>query len=373
MARRTKKRRGSKLTPKEIRRRRKTRREQQRLLIGAAVVIAAILLIIGFGYYRENIAAARAPVAVVNGETITTEEYQQMVSYQQFNLITNLGNQIDQQTLMNFLQNQLPQTVLQSMIDQVFIEQKAAEADITVTDEEVQRAIEQRFGFTGDTPTPTAAAGDAVTNPVPADSVTREEFNAAFTNYMDALETQAGLSESEYYEIIQEELLREKVRQQIAADVPAEAPQVHARHILVETEEEAKEARQRLMDGEDFATVAKEVSTDSQSAEKGGDLGWFPKGEMVPEFEEVAFNAPIGEISQPIKSQFGYHIIEVLERDENRPLSPSQLQQARQDRFRQWLQEQQAAADIQRKWTPDVVPTLPVAPNPQSAPPTPSQ
>lgn len=342
------------------------------------MVIVAVVVILGFGYYQENIAAVRAPVAVVNGQAITTQDYQQMVGYQQFNLIANLGNQIDQQTLVNFLQNQLPQTVLESMIDQVFVEQKAAEEGIAVTDEEVQEAIERQFGFTGDVPTPTAPVGAVVTDTAPAGSVSREEFNAAFNNYLEALNTQAGLSESQYREILRGELLRDKVREQVVADVPATASQVYARHILVETEEEAQQARQRLMDGEDFATVAEEVSTDTASAESGGDLGWFGQGEMVPEFEEVAFNQPVGEISEPVKSQFGYHIIEVLERDENRELSPAQLEQARQDRFRQWLQEQRAAADVQRDWTPDVVPTLPVAPSnsrsaPLAPPPTPSQ
>jgi len=261
----------------------------------------------------------------------------------------------------------------------VLVEQHAAEAGITVTDDEVQKEIERQFGFTGDATTPTPQAGAGITTTTSASSVTREDFNKAVASFVDALKTQAGISESQYREILRGQLLRDKVREQIVADVPTSGPQVHARHILVKTEEEAKQARQRLLNGEDFAKVAEEVSTDTGSAKNGGDLGWFGLGKMVPEFEKVAFNQPIGEISEPVKSQFGYHIIEVLERDDNRPLSPSELDQARQDRFRKWLDEQKANGDIQRHWTPDVVPTLPAAlassqsaPPPQ-APPTPSQ
>ncbi|MFQ5854421.1 MAG: peptidylprolyl isomerase [Anaerolineae bacterium] len=372
MAKRTKQRQPGRPTPKEVRRRRRNVREQRTLLAGAAAVIAAIVLILGFGFYRENIAAARAPVAVVNGQAITTRKYQQMVNYQRFNVLSRLGDQIDPQVLVSFFESQLPQTVLDNVIEQVFIEQKAAEEGITVTDQEVQEAIERALGFTGDEPAPTAPTDAGVTTTLPAGSVTREEFNERYRNFLETLKTQAGVSESQYREILRGELLREKIRELIAADVPVTAPQVHARHILVETEEEAQEIRQRLLDGEDFATVAKELSTDTGTAEKGGDLGWFGLGTMVPEFEKVAFNEPIGKISEPVKSQSGYHIIEVLERDDNRALSPSELDEARQNSFSRWLDERRASSDIQRYWTPAMVPPLPPAfASSQSAPPPP--
>ncbi len=368
MARRRKKRSADQPTPKEIHRRRKSRQENRKLLFAAGAVIAVIVLVLGFGLYRENFAAPREPVAVVNGQTIATQDYQQLVSYQRFNLVTRLGNQVDQQTMLNFLENQLPQSTLDGMIEQVLIEQKAAEEGITVTDEEVQAEIERQFGFTGEAQEPEASAGETMTGTTSAGSMTREEFNTAFNNFMETLKIQADVSESRYRQILRDELLRDKVREAVAQDVTSTAAQVHARHILVETEEEAQEVRQRLLDGEDFAAVAEETSTDTASAAEGGDLGWFGKGDMVPEFEEVAFSLPPGEISQPVKSQFGFHIIEVVERDENRQLTPSQLEQARQERFNTWLQEQRAAADIQRSWTPDIVPTLPGAISGQQQP-----
>jgi peptidyl-prolyl cis-trans isomerase C len=87
--------------------------------------------------------------------------------------------------------------------------------------------------------------------------------------------------------------------------------EVHARHILVETEEEAKAIEAELKDGADFAEEAKKKSKDPSAATNGGDLGYFTKDQMVPEFTEAAFKLDKGQISDPIHTQFGWHIIKV--------------------------------------------------------------
>ncbi len=91
----------------------------------------------------------------------------------------------------------------------------------------------------------------------------------------------------------------------------AQKPQeeIHARHILVGTKEEAEAALKRVKAGEDFAKVAKEVSKDPGS--EGGDLGWFTKDRMIPEFAEAAFKLQVGQVSDPVKTQFGWHIIKL--------------------------------------------------------------
>ncbi|HBG49954.1 MAG TPA: peptidylprolyl isomerase [Cyanobacteria bacterium UBA9971] len=89
-----------------------------------------------------------------------------------------------------------------------------------------------------------------------------------------------------------------------------EFTQVRASHLLVKTEEEVKKLREEILAGKEFTEVAKEVSM-CPSGAKGGDLGYFGKGQMVPEFDKAAFSLPVGEISEPIKTQFGWHLLVV--------------------------------------------------------------
>ena len=104
----------------------------------------------------------------------------------------------------------------------------------------------------------------------------------------------------------------EKEAYDAAAKAQPPEPEIHARHILLPDEASAKAALERVKKGEDFAKVATELSKDP--AGDGGDLGWFTKDRMVPEFADAAFKLQPGQISDPVKSQFGWHIIKVEER-----------------------------------------------------------
>lgn len=123
-------------------------------------------------------------------------------------------------------------------------------------------------------------------------------------------------------------------------DKPAEAK---ARHILVPDLKTAEKVEADLKAGKDFAAEAKDYSTDPGSKDKGGDLGYFRKGAMVPAFDAYAFSAPIGKISQPIKSPFGYHIIQVEDR---KPAVKATLANTR-DQIQTMLRQQQEAPLLQ--------------------------
>jgi peptidyl-prolyl cis-trans isomerase C len=97
--------------------------------------------------------------------------------------------------------------------------------------------------------------------------------------------------------------------------------EVRARHILVETEDEAKAVAAELKKGMDFAELAKQKSKDPGAAAEGGDLGYFTKDQMVPEFADTAFKLDKGQLSDPVKSQFGWHVIKVEDKRE-RPVPP---------------------------------------------------
>jgi foldase protein PrsA len=171
-----------------------------------------------------------------------------------------------------------------------------------------------------------------------------EGFNTEYQTTLEEYQSY-GVSEATFRSAYKNELLRKKLAEAITADVQSTEEQVWARHILVVTESEAKAVIELLNNGSDFEKLAKQFSTDTGSGAVGGDLGWFGRGAMVPEFENAAFSQPIGEISEPVQSQFGYHIIQVLDRQEL-PLDASQLQQSRDNAFTEWLTTAKEEADV---------------------------
>ena len=137
-------------------------------------------------------------------------------------------------------------------------------------------------------------------------SATRPDFAKKMAYYHDKVLMETLLGNIAKTAVTPE--AEKKVYDDAAKAQPPE-PEIHARHILVPTEEEAKAALARVKKGEDFAKVADEVSKDPGS--QGGDLGWFTKDKMVPEFAAAAFKMEPGQISDPVKSEFGWHVIKV--------------------------------------------------------------
>ncbi|SMH54958.1 peptidylprolyl isomerase [Mesorhizobium australicum] len=144
----------------------------------------------------------------------------------------------------------------------------------------------------------------------------------------------AQVIEKEISPKVTDEDLKARYDKEIAARPPVE--EVHARHILVKTEEEAKDVIKRLDEGGDFQAIAKEKSDDPGSGANGGDLGFFSKGQMVPEFEAAAFALEPGSYTKtPVKSEFGFHVIKVEEKRTQPPVPFDQVKdQIRQLVFR---------------------------------------
>lgn len=104
--------------------------------------------------------------------------------------------------------------------------------------------------------------------------------------------------------------------------------EIHARHILVKSEDEARKIAKEVKDGADFAALAKQKSEDKASGDQGGDLGYFTEDKMVPEFGKAAFAMKKGEISEPVKSEFGWHIIKVEDRRKIKAPSFEEMKEA---------------------------------------------
>jgi foldase protein PrsA len=161
-----------------------------------------------------------------------------------------------------------------------------------------------------------------------------------------------------YRKIIEIQLLRQKLNNVLGKDVTTTEEEVHARHILVKTFDDAQKVEARLKAGEDFAQVASDVSQDTSNKDKGGDLGWFGHGQMVKPFEDAAFSLPVLQVSDPVTSTFGVHIIQVLEKDPTHPLDAQRLQQKRSQALADWLQKTHSDPNtkIERFFSTDYIP-----------------
>jgi peptidyl-prolyl cis-trans isomerase C len=210
--------------------------------------------------------------------------------------------------------------VLQSMIDQMLINQAAAREGIVVTDAEVD-----------------------------AELTTQSNIAAGNNQTLDQIVAAEGYTMDEYRGVIHDMLLTQKLSQ-VVANVPPVAEQVHARHILVADEATARDLLAQLQRGADFAQLAMQYSLDGSTAPSGGDLDWVSRGDLLqPEVENAVFSLQPGQISpEPVRSSLGYHIIQVLERVQDRPLSQAALAEKKQQAFLTWLDSQRQAAVIER-------------------------
>jgi len=148
---------------------------------------------------------------------------------------------------------------------------------------------------------------------------------------------------------------------------------VHLRHIVVQNEDEAKDIKARLTKNESFDDLAKKHSQDSATAAKGGDLGFLSREQVLPEFARVAFSLKPGEVSDPVKTPFGFHVIKLMERKKGQPASLDQvkgqlqrrlLEERQSQRFQAWMKELEAGAKITKDES-----LLPVGKFGQAAPP----
>jgi len=205
---------------------------------------------------------------------------------------------------------------------------------------------------------PTAPTAAPTQTPDPtATPYTKEMFQAEHDQYLGDLEA-INISETYLRKYIYHYLMNQKVHNSVIADVPFEQEQIWARHILVPTEEEAASVVLQLEE-EAWNDVAADVSLDTSNKDIGGDLGWFTSGRMVSEFEEAAIELEIGQISDPIETQFGWHIIQLIDRGIH-PLSQADYEYEQNVFFDEWFSgiKENIDIDINNVWK-DIVPDDP--------------
>lgn len=341
-------------------------REQRRLTVVLATVGALAVIVVGilgYGIWREFVAIGDEPVASVGGKSIPTRTVAKLIGYYD----SLYGQQIAE--LQRFVaENQQAEDETKKLEVQAagyLVEQArsaASSSDNQAVDQLVEGELLRREQEARGLELSQAALDRAlvsITDPgitrlasQLADSElfqapslpepTPEQVTAARERIKTILEDGRILSEADFNQLVLEPTaLQQKIQAELAAQVPTKAEQVKASHILFKSEAVANENLALLKAGNlDFAEAAKQLSEDPGSKDKGGDLGWFPRGVMDSAFEEVAFSLEPGQMSDVVASSFGFHIIKVEEKAQEREIAPDILAYQRSAAYSKWLSEQ---------------------------------
>ncbi|MCG7409787.1 peptidylprolyl isomerase [Paenibacillus sp. ACRRX] len=240
--------------------------------IGTTVIfaLALVALILPMSIKSD---ASSSTVATVNGTSISKDK-----------LYDELAKQGGAQTLDTLITNEL-------------IRQEMTKANLTISDADINKEMEKvKKGFNSEDELNAALAQAGMTTETLRQQVVKQ------LELTKLLSVKVSVTDDEVKQMFEQN--------KASMDTPE---QVRASHILVKTKEEADAIVKQLKEGADFAALAKEKSSDG-SKDKGGDLGFFGAGAMVPEFEKAAFALKTGEVSEPVKSQFGYHVIKTTDR-----------------------------------------------------------
>ena len=380
---------------------------QKRIIILSTIAILVVVFgLIGYGVLDRYVLKPKTPVIQLDSMTINAVEFEQRVRYQRVQVINqtyqliefvqSLGGTPDifayfeQQLILATTQLSQPlligQEVLQTLSDDLIIQAEAEKMGIEVDETQIDQEIRTVFGyFPEGTPTVSPAGNqeeDQDTSPTNTPQIeetsegepdptatpllrpteyTLDLFEENYQNYMDVLNNN-GIKEKTFQDMVKMYLLREELMNVLSADLPLTQEQVWVRHILVEDDLTAIEVTDKLADGQDFAVLAAEYSSDGSNKDNGGDLGWFARGMMVLPFDEAAFTLEVGEISDPVQTDFGWHILQNLGK-ELLPIDETAFEEIRNEVFSEWLVERRLEyqPEVNENWI-SFVPSEPVLP-----------
>jgi hypothetical protein len=341
-------------------------RRQKHLILYAAIGLAVIAaLVLAFGSWRELIVRPNETAAAVGDQTIPLNAlavrlHPQLMAIdnemarlqQQSGSTTGAGaNPASQQLQMLYSQRiGAVDQVLGDMIDDELIAREAQRRGLSVSDAEIDARLSSDLAkqkALATAPAPTPAAGPATgpsPTPTPPPTLTAEDQQQTYQEFLSRI----NFTDEQYRRYVAAQVLRDKLRDSLSADIPATQEQVHAQRITLGSQEDATAALAQLRSGEaTFADLAREKSKDLTSQSQGGDLGWLPRGLESAQFDDQAFRLGVGELGDAVTTPQGWEIIQVLEKGQ-RALTPEQLDRLKNKAFDEWLRTTRDDGTVRR-------------------------
>ena len=304
--------------------RRETEHRAQVIVLAGIVLTAIVILGVGvFGYYQTSIRPKQQTVLKVGDRSFSMSYVEKRIRYEIHNAAPGELLQTNPQIAVVITVN----TLVAEEINRI----GAANENISVSEDEIDARIRQELGV--------------------ADSADQATYADAYRKAVH----DSGLSPDQYREVVASKLLEEKIRQNLRSTIPATAEQVRIRDIQVSTQEEAQKVVDRLAAGEDFAALITELSIDSATKDKGGEMGWMPKGALETATGDAVFALEAGQWTQPVSSasRGSYFVYQVEEKSPSMEVTTDQQSAIEDQSFANWQDATLSPVQIEQPYITD--------------------
>lgn len=285
----------------------------------AVIIVLALAAVPAYGYYDTYLAPLQVPMVRVNNTVISMGDYVERLRY------LSVENKLAGTTI-DYASD--PFRLLSDLRDGELLVQAAPRVGVRITNDEITQAIKAKLGVL-------PKEGEQV-----APEEVERHFQEAYKQYL----AQVNLTDQKFRRVVLESLLRQRVRESLSDRTPAVAEQVHVLGLKVEDGQQAAALRERVLKNEDFAALARDNSTDAETRDNRGDMGWLPRRALPGVLDEAVFAAKPGEVTEPLLQDRGYWVLKLLERQEARQVEGKAREKLKDRALTDWLEEERKAS-----------------------------
>ena len=314
----------------------KRRKSKTNAILTASAILLVIVIVVVVGWYVVYKAPLQATIIKVNNDSIS-------VDYVVKRCLMNSSNPND------------TMSTIQNIIQEELVKQAAPQYGITVTEADIDQELRKQANLsssstdTTTTDTPTTTPTDSTTTTTPT---TATLSDAEYKEWYQQRLIESTLSESEFRDLVRTSIIAQRLQAMFEADMPTTAEQAHIYDIVVATHTSADDIKSRIDAGEDFMTLAKEVSIDTSTKDNGGDMGWVPIKALDADLANTVTGLDIGKVSDPVQTSQAaqqaastqqeqpYFLLMVTERAPSREVDPQYISTLKGRLMTDWLNTQ---------------------------------